>query len=160
MKIMLDVYILVGYNIEEVINMKDYIVVRHLHAEKLSVITKEEYNRAVICSYEPIDDTDSKEDAELILNHICEVGGVQNYLEEVWKRTPVKKLSRNDIVKKIKAIRQAVNMSQRSFSMHMGIPLQTLQHWEQGVSVPSESYVNIIERCLIAEGTLKEGVKL
>lgn len=140
--------------------MKDYVVVEHMYSKELSVLTRDEYNCSIGFNYEPIDSSDDREDAVRIMNHIKEIGGVQNYLKEVMDSTSYKKLTRDDIVKKIKVIRNATHMSQREFSMYMGIPLQTLQHWEQGKSVLTESYVNIIERCLIAEGKLSGKVEI
>ena len=38
----------------------------------------------------------------------------------------------------IKELRQTVNMTQRQFANHFGIPLGTLRNWEQGIATPPE----------------------
>jgi len=45
---------------------------------------------------------------------------------------------------KIKELRQIINMSQRQFSSHFGIPLGTLRNWEQGIATPPEYVLTMI----------------
>lgn len=134
--------------------MKNYIIAKHLFTDELKILSKDEYDCTIGPNYEPIDDTDEKSDAELILKRVKLIG-VDAYLEEVKRKTFKKTMSRDEIVIKMRTLRQQTGWSQREFANYMGLPLQTLQHWEQGKSVLTESYVNIIERCLIAEGILK-----
>lgn len=56
----------------------------------------------------------------------------------------------------MKEIRKSVNMTQREFSQHFGIPIRTLQNWENGVNVPPEYTVNMIRRLLMYEKLLLE----
>ena len=45
----------------------------------------------------------------------------------------------------IKEIRKKTQMTQKEFALFFGIPLSTLQHWEQGVRYPPEYVVTMLE---------------
>lgn len=45
---------------------------------------------------------------------------------------------------KISELRKIINMSQRQFSEHFGIPVGTLRNWEQGISNPPEYVFQMI----------------
>ena len=45
---------------------------------------------------------------------------------------------------KISELRNAVNMSQRQFAQHFGIPVGTLRNWEQGIATPPEYVFQMI----------------
>ena len=47
-------------------------------------------------------------------------------------------------------------MTQSEFAGHLGIPLGSLQNWEQAHRSPPEYVVNLIEKVLKYEGLLKE----
>lgn len=53
-------------------------------------------------------------------------------------------------------IRKRLAWSQREFAEYLGIPLRTLQNWEQGTRKPPEYITKLIYRVLIAEGVLNE----
>lgn len=55
----------------------------------------------------------------------------------------------------MKEIRKKTSMTQRQFAEHFGIPLRTLQNWENGVNVPPEYTVNMIRRLLRYEEILE-----
>ena len=44
----------------------------------------------------------------------------------------------------IKELRQTINMTQRKFAEHFGIPLGTLRNWEQGIATPPEYVFTMI----------------
>ena len=49
-----------------------------------------------------------------------------------------------DISKKIKELRKKTGLSQSKFSAKFGIPVRTLQQWEQGISAPPEYLVRMM----------------
>ena len=55
---------------------------------------------------------------------------------------------------KIKEIRKKTGMSQNDFANFIGMPLNTLRNWEQGINKPSEWLVKLIE--FYVESNLKE----
>lgn len=55
----------------------------------------------------------------------------------------------------MKEIRRKTGMTQRQFAEHFGIPIRTLQNWENGVNVPPEYTVNMIRRLLKYEEMLR-----
>lgn len=134
--------------------MQNYIITRNISTDEIRILTKSEYEQHPVGTYEPIDSTDDKDDADRIFKHVMLIGPVA-YLDEVQRKTFKKSMSRDEIIIKIRTLRRCTGWSQREFANYLGLPLQTLQHWEQGTSVLTESYVNIIERCLVAEGVLK-----
>lgn len=46
---------------------------------------------------------------------------------------------------KVKEIRKRTNMSQNDFAKFVGMPLNTLRNWEQGINKPSEWLLSLIE---------------
>ena len=46
---------------------------------------------------------------------------------------------------KIKEIRKKTGMSQNDFANFIGMPLNTLRNWEQGINKPSEWLGKLIE---------------
>lgn len=51
----------------------------------------------------------------------------------------------------IRELRDRTGLSQSGFCKKFGIPVATLQHWEQGVSSPPKYVVGLIERILDCE---------
>ena len=49
---------------------------------------------------------------------------------------------------KIKELRSQTGMSQSEFASEFHIPLRTLQSWEQGVRVPTEYTLYMMERLI------------
>lgn len=56
----------------------------------------------------------------------------------------------------IKDIRQTTGLSQSKFAKHFGIPVRTLQQWEQGKSSPPKYVANMIAYILKLESKLNE----
>ena len=46
---------------------------------------------------------------------------------------------------RIKKLRESVSESRKEFSMHIGIPLRTLEDWEAGRRIPPEYIPRLIE---------------
>lgn len=65
-------------------------------------------------------------------------------------------IKKNWEVNDLKEIRKQTKMTQRQFAEHFGIPLRTLQNWENGVNTPPEYTVNMIRRLLRYEELLSE----
>ena len=49
-----------------------------------------------------------------------------------------------DISERIKELRKRTGLSQSKFSAKFGIPVRTLQQWEQGISAPPEYLVRMM----------------
>ena len=49
-----------------------------------------------------------------------------------------------DISDRIKELRKKTGLSQSKFSAKFGIPVRTLQQWEQGISAPPEYLIRMI----------------
>ncbi|MBO6162790.1 MAG: helix-turn-helix domain-containing protein, partial [Eubacterium sp.] len=49
-----------------------------------------------------------------------------------------------DISDRIKKLRKKTGLSQSKFSAKFGIPVRTLQQWEQGISAPPEYLVRMM----------------
>ena len=49
-----------------------------------------------------------------------------------------------DISEKIKELRKKTGLSQSKFSAKFGIPVRTLQQWEQGISAPPEYLIRMM----------------
>ena len=49
-----------------------------------------------------------------------------------------------DIAVRIKELRKKTGLSQSKFSAKFGIPVRTLQQWEQGISAPPEYLVRMM----------------
>lgn len=59
----------------------------------------------------------------------------------------------------IKKLRTMTGMSQNDFSKYTGIPVRTIQSWEQGWRQPPDYVLNLIERIIIAENVRSGVVK-
>ena len=53
---------------------------------------------------------------------------------------------------RIKELRKKTGLSQRKFSAKFGIPVRTLQQWEQGISAPPEYLVRMMAYIMLLEG--------
>lgn len=51
----------------------------------------------------------------------------------------------------LKQLRKKTGLSQSKFSAKFGIPVRTLQQWEQGISAPSEYLVRMMEYIMLLE---------
>ena len=56
-----------------------------------------------------------------------------------------------DISEKIKELRKKTGVSQSKFSAQFGIPVRTLQQWEQGISAPPEYLVRMMAYIMLLE---------
>lgn len=57
----------------------------------------------------------------------------------------------------IKEIREATGRSQKEFAQLYGIPLRTLQNWEQGINTPAPYIINLLAKTIPSmNSTLKE----
>lgn len=68
------------------------------------------------------------------------------------------KISRKEISKKeISNMRHELGMSQSEFAKYFGIPIKTIQKWEQGIYSPPPYIISLIRRVLILENKIKKG---
>ena len=56
-----------------------------------------------------------------------------------------------DIAARIKELRKKTGLSQSKFSAKFGIPVRTLQQWEQGISAPPEYLVRMMAYIMLLE---------
>lgn len=56
----------------------------------------------------------------------------------------------------IKEMRDRMHLSQSKFASYMGIPVRTIQSWEQGVRIPPEYVIYMMERILRLEGVITD----
>ena len=56
-----------------------------------------------------------------------------------------------DTSDKIKELRKKAGLSQSKFSAKFGIPVRTLQQWEQGISAPPEYVVRMMAYIMLLE---------
>ena len=56
-----------------------------------------------------------------------------------------------DVSAKIKELRKKTGLSQSKFSAKFGIPVRTLQQWEQGISAPPEYLVRMMAYIMLLE---------
>ena len=56
-----------------------------------------------------------------------------------------------DVSAKIKELRKKTGLSQSKFSAKFGIPVRTLQQWEQGISAPPEYLVRMMTYIMLLE---------
>ena len=56
-----------------------------------------------------------------------------------------------DISEKIKELRKKTGLSQSKFSAKFGIPVRTLQQWEQGISAQPEYLVRMMAYIMLLE---------
>ena len=63
-----------------------------------------------------------------------------------------------DISDRIKELRKKTGLSQSKFSSKFGIPVRTLQQWEQGISAPPEYLVRMMSYIMQLEenGQIKD----
>ena len=62
-----------------------------------------------------------------------------------------------DISERIKELRNKTGLSQSKFSARFGIPVRTLQQWEQGISAPPEYVIRMMAYIMLLEE--KEQIK-
>ena len=56
-----------------------------------------------------------------------------------------------DISEKIKELRKKTGLSQSKFSSKFGIPVRTLQQWEQGISAPPDYVIRMMAYIMLLE---------
>ena len=56
-----------------------------------------------------------------------------------------------NISDKIKELRKKTGLSQSKFSAKFGIPVRTLQQWEQGISSPPEYLIRMMAYIMLLE---------
>lgn len=56
-----------------------------------------------------------------------------------------------DIAGTLKELRKKAGLSQSKFSARFGIPVRTLQQWEQGISAPPEYVVRMMAYIMLLE---------
>ena len=56
-----------------------------------------------------------------------------------------------DISDKIKEMRRKTGLSQSKFSAKFGIPVRTLQQWEQGISAPPDYLIRMMAYIMLLE---------
>ena len=56
-----------------------------------------------------------------------------------------------NISDRIKELRKKTGLSQSKFSAKFGIPIRTLQQWEQGISAPPEYLVRMMAYIMLLE---------
>ncbi|MBR6384068.1 MAG: helix-turn-helix domain-containing protein [Lachnospiraceae bacterium] len=62
-----------------------------------------------------------------------------------------------DISGRIKELRKETGLSQSKFAAKFGIPVRTLQQWEQGISAPPEYLVRMMVYIMELEDREGEG---
>ena len=63
-----------------------------------------------------------------------------------------------DLSYRIKELRKKTGLSQSKYSAKFGIPVRTLQQWEQGISAPPEYLVRMMTYILkLEEGAANNG---
>ena len=67
-----------------------------------------------------------------------------------------------NISDRIKELRKKTGLSQSKFSAKFGIPVRTLQQWEQGISAPPEYLVRMMAYIMLLEenGQIKDDVPI
>lgn len=60
-----------------------------------------------------------------------------------------------DYAKQIKELRESIGLSRKEFSLHVGIPVRTLEDWEAGRRTPPEYIPRLIEYQLKYEKLLQ-----
>ena len=61
-----------------------------------------------------------------------------------------------DYAKQIKELRESIGLSRKEFSLHVGIPMRTLEDWEASRRTPPEYIPRLIECQLKYEKLLQE----
>ncbi|MFO1058581.1 MAG: helix-turn-helix domain-containing protein [Dongiaceae bacterium] len=59
-----------------------------------------------------------------------------------------------------KRLRHAVGMSQSAFAEAYGIPLRTLQGWEQGIRAPDEAAISYLRAIAFASGPIRDALAM
>jgi putative transcriptional regulator len=62
-----------------------------------------------------------------------------------------KKRCKMEINERIRELRKSTGLSQSKFAARFGIPVRTLQQWEQGQSAPPEYVVRMMKYILLLE---------
>ena len=65
-----------------------------------------------------------------------------------------------NISDKIKELRKKTGLSQSKFSAKFGIPVRTLQQWEQGISAPPEYLIRMIAYIMLLEERIDDNEEL
>ena len=65
-----------------------------------------------------------------------------------------------DISDRIKDLRKKTGLSQSKFSAKFGIPVRTLQQWEQGISAPPEYLIRMMAYIMLLEEKTDGNVEL
>lgn len=63
-----------------------------------------------------------------------------------------------EINQRIKELRNRTGLSQSKFAAHFGIPVRTLQQWEQGQSAPPEYIVRMMAYILMLENEKQQKI--
>ena len=76
--------------------MKSYLIVEEHNTKTLKIIPYSEYllNADNVLLYEVISDADTEDEADLIRNHINEVGGIQEYFNEIVREAKKKEVEK------------------------------------------------------------------
>ena len=61
-----------------------------------------------------------------------------------------------DYAKQIKELRESIGLSRKEFSLHVGIPVRTLEDWEAGRRTPPEYIPRLIAYQLKYEKLLQD----
>ena len=65
-----------------------------------------------------------------------------------------------DISERIKELRKKTGLSQSKFAAKFGIPVRTLQQWEQGISAPPEYLIRMIAYIMLLEERIDDNEEL
>ena len=65
-----------------------------------------------------------------------------------------------NISDRIKELRKKTGLSQSKFSAKFGIPVRTLQQWEQGISAPPDYLIRMMAYIMLLEDRKNENAEL
>ena len=65
-----------------------------------------------------------------------------------------------NISDRIKELRKKTGLSQSKFSAKFGIPVRTLQQWEQGISAPPEYLIKMMAYIMLLEERMDDNEEL
>lgn len=84
--------------------MKSYLIVEEHNTKTLKIIPYSEYllNADNVFLYEVISDADTEDEADLIRNHINEVGGIQEYFNEIAREAKKEEKQKAKVHKEMK----------------------------------------------------------
>lgn len=91
------------------------------------------------------------DDAIVLFEHNVSVDNVYKLTYTLIKYKDVFGDDSMDISEKIKELRKKTGLSQSKFSAKFGIPVRTLQQWEQGISAPPEYLVRMMAYIMLLE---------